>query len=59
VKGCQKRSSRSPTTIVDEWNGRGCESSYPGGPYIEFGARAHTRRRLSMLKGREPKGGPS
>ena len=26
-EGHLKRSSRSPTTMVNEWNGRGCESS--------------------------------
>ena len=31
----------------------------PGFPYIEFRARACTKRGFSRPKGREPKGGPS
>ena len=53
AKGCMKRSSRSPTTMVDEWNGGGCEflERVPGYPYIEFGARAHTKQEVLLTEG--------
>ena len=58
-EGSPERSSRSPSTMVNEWNGRGYESCCPGSPYIEFGAKAHTKRRLSRSKGQEPIEGSS
>ena len=33
--------------MENEWNGIGCESCCPSGPYIEFGARARTKRGFS------------
>ena len=45
--------------MVNEWNGRGCPVRWPGGPYIEFGAKDDTKRRFPKPKGREPEGGPS
>ena len=58
-KGLPKGKLRGPTTIVNEWNGRGCRMRCPSGPYIEFGDRADTKRRFPQPKGHGPEGGPS
>jgi hypothetical protein len=46
-EGLPEEKLRTPTSMVNEWNGRGCPSSCPGSPYIEFRAKAHTKRRFS------------
>jgi hypothetical protein len=45
--------------MVNESNGRGRRMCCPGHPYIEFGAKADTKRRFPRPKGREPEGGPN